>query len=76
MTFDPKQIEEIHHVSQGMFSVARHFGAARIHGVLYLYDPKTDALIREDVAKARKRAAKKARRAAPLAPTSEEPTHE
>ena len=45
--------EEIYHVSQSIFSVARHYGGCRINGVMCFYDPTRDVLIRADVLKAR-----------------------
>lgn len=45
--------EEIHHVSQTQFSVARHFGGCTFQGQRYIYDASTDRLIRADVHAAR-----------------------
>ena len=61
VTFDPKQVEEIHEVRYGMFSVARHFGGCTIMGVHYVYDPNRDVLIRADVHKRRQKEARKKR---------------
>ena len=45
--------EEIHHVSQSQFSVARHFGGCSYMGQSYIYDAGQDRLIRSDVYLAR-----------------------
>ena len=45
--------EEIHHVSQSQFSVARHFGGCSYMGQSYIYDAGQDRLIRRDVYLAR-----------------------
>lgn len=45
--------EEIHHVSQSQFSVARHFGGCTYMGQSYIYDAGQDMLIRRDVYLAR-----------------------
>jgi len=45
--------EEIHHVSQSQFSVARHFGGCTYMGQSYIYDAGQDRLIRRDVYLAR-----------------------
>ena len=39
----------IYGVSEGVFSVARHYGACRFNGHLYTYFPATDELVRDDV---------------------------
>lgn len=36
-------------VSSGFFSVARHYGGAKINGASYTYFPESDELIRDDV---------------------------
>ena len=41
--------EEIHHVSQSQFSVARHYGGCTYMGQSYIYDAGQDRLIRRDV---------------------------
>lgn len=41
--------EEIHHVSQSQFSVARHYGGCKFQGVSYHYDVERDTLVRLDV---------------------------
>lgn len=46
-------------VSQGMFSVARHYGGATYNGASYTYMPETDELVRDDVVKAVKKAERK-----------------
>ena len=38
-------------VSQGMLSVARHYGGAQLPGGSFTYIPATDELIRDDVLK-------------------------
>lgn len=38
-------------VSATQFSVARHFGGCNYNGEHYIYNPKTDELIRADVLK-------------------------
>lgn len=53
--------EEIHNVSHGYFSVARHYGGCKISGHSYVYDPTRDVLIRSDVLKARRKAERAAR---------------
>ena len=45
--------EEIHHVSQSQFSVARHYGGCSYMGQSYIYDAGQDRLIRRDVYLAR-----------------------
>ena len=45
--------DEIHHVSQSQFSVARHFGGCSYMGQPYIYDAGQDRLIRRDVYLAR-----------------------
>ena len=45
--------EEIHHVSQSQFSVARHFGGCTYMGQSYIYDAGQDRLIRRDLYLAR-----------------------
>lgn len=45
--------DEIHHVSQSQFSVARHFGGCSYMGQSYIYDAGQDRLIRLDVYLAR-----------------------
>lgn len=45
--------DEIHHVSQSQFSVARHFGGCTYMGQSYIYDAGQDRLIRRDVYLAR-----------------------
>lgn len=35
-------------VSVSPFSVARHYGGARIYGTMYHYKPERDILVRED----------------------------
>lgn len=49
----------IQSVSQGMFSVARHYGGAKYNGASYTYIPETDELVRDDVVKAVQRAERK-----------------
>lgn len=39
-------------VSTSPFSVARHYGGARIYGTMYHYKPERDILVREDWDKA------------------------
>lgn len=41
-------------VSHGMFSIARHYGAATYQGDAYTYFPDTDELVRDDVLKWKK----------------------
>lgn len=55
-------------VSQGIFSIARHYGGATYNGASYTYIPETDELVRNDVVKAIQKAERKPRRAkaAPL----------
>jgi hypothetical protein len=38
-------------VSQGMFSIARHYGGAKFNGSDYAYIPEHDELVRDDVVK-------------------------
>lgn len=45
--------DEIHHVSQSQFSVARHYGSCTYMGQPYIYDAGQDRLIRRDVYLAR-----------------------
>ena len=45
--------DEIHHVSQSQFSVARHYGGCSYMGQSYIYDAGQDRLIRRDVYLAR-----------------------
>lgn len=40
------------HVSHGQLSIARYSGGARIDGYNYVYNPKTDELLREDALEA------------------------
>jgi hypothetical protein len=42
-------------VSRSIFSVARHFGGCRAFGCEYVYDPRTDELVRSDLLKNPKR---------------------
>lgn len=49
----PDTLEEIHNVSKGPFSIARHYGGCRINGKEWFYNPITDVLIRADVLKKR-----------------------
>jgi len=44
---------EIHGVSNSHFSIARYYGGSRFNGHYYVYDPRTDVLIREDIFKQR-----------------------
>ncbi len=55
--------DEIHHVSQSQFSIARHYGGCRADGHYYYYDPAHDSLIRDDVLLARRASEKAAKRA-------------
>lgn len=48
----------ITNVSMSQFSVARHFGGCNINGQKYIYIPPEDALIRQDLVKAHKKAMK------------------
>lgn len=50
--------ERYYHVSQTQLSTARHFGCAKINGAFYVYDPKKDELIRDDVLRREAKAAK------------------
>ena len=50
--------DEIHHVSQSQFSIARYYGGCTFQGASYTYDPVRDVLIRRDVLAGRVRAAK------------------
>lgn len=50
----PQGPEEIHDVSQSMFSIARYYGGIKFNGEQYVYDPTRDVLIRADILKARK----------------------
>lgn len=50
--------ERYYNVSQSQMSIARHFGGMKVNGKRYIYDPTTDALIRDDVAKREAKAAK------------------
>lgn len=43
--------EEIHNVSQGYFSIARHYGGCKAFGTNYIYIPTEDKLIRMDMVK-------------------------
>jgi len=38
-------------VSYGMFSIARHYGSASFNGSHYIYNPRDDTLVRDDVLK-------------------------
>lgn len=38
----------IRNVSQTQFSIARRYGSIKFNGFRYLYDPRTDELIRDD----------------------------
>jgi len=49
---------EIHGVSNSYFSVSRYYGGCRFNGYYYVYDPRTDVLIREDIFKQRAKEAK------------------
>ena len=49
-------IEVYENVSQTQLSVSRHYHAAIVNGSRYIYNPRTDQLIREDVLKARQAA--------------------
>ena len=51
----PAAPEEIHGVSQGFFSVSRHFGGCTFQGQRYFYDPTLDVLVRADVVTRRAR---------------------
>ena len=55
--------DEIHHVSQSQFSVARHFGGCTYMGQSYIYDAGQDSLIRRDVYLARLKQGKAAAKA-------------
>lgn len=46
-----KQPFLIQYVSQGIFSIARFAGGAKINGASYTYLPNTDELIRDDAMK-------------------------
>ncbi len=48
-----KAPEEIHSISHGQLSVARHFGGCKYMGASYHYDASKDVLIRMDVWKKR-----------------------
>lgn len=50
-TMDRRTPFQIHGVSHGFFSVARHYGGANYNGAHYVYDPTTDILTRADVLK-------------------------
>jgi len=41
--------EEIHHVSQSQFSIARLTGGIVFNGATYVYDADNDKLIRKDI---------------------------
>lgn len=51
-------------VSQGFFSVARHYGGMTYQGEHYTYFPEHDELVRDDVLKLATKMRKEARRAA------------
>ncbi len=55
--------DEIHGVSQSQFSIARHYGGITFNGAHYTYIPHEDKLIRDDVLKARAKAARDAKKA-------------
>ena len=55
--------DEIHGVSQSQFSVARHYGGITFNGAHYTYIPHEDKLVRDDILKARAKAAKDAKKA-------------
>ena len=42
-------IKIVTNVSQGIFSIARHYGGCKIWGYEFKYYPKADVLIRKDV---------------------------
>jgi len=46
--------EEIHHVSQSQFSVARHYGGCTFSGAHYTYDAERDVLVRDDILQSRR----------------------
>lgn len=52
LTFDAKAPAVICGVSQGMFSIARHYGGIKLNGQSYTYFAEHDELIRDDVLKA------------------------
>jgi hypothetical protein len=49
----------IQNVSHGMFSIARHYGGAKVQGQSYTYIPNSDELVRDDVLKFLKKSKKK-----------------
>ena len=55
--------DEIHGVSQSQFSIARHYGGITFNGAHYTYIPHEDKLIRDDILKARAKAARDAKKA-------------
>lgn len=52
----------ITNVSMTQFSVARYYGGMNFNGSLYIYNPPTDELIREDVLKWRNKELKSKRK--------------
>jgi len=49
----------IRNVSMTQFSIARHSGAIKYNGCTFIYFPKTDELVRDDVIKWQKNQKKK-----------------
>lgn len=44
--------ERIYNVIATQFSIARHYGGCNVNGAYYVYDPRSDTLVRRDVMKA------------------------
>lgn len=55
-----EKTERIYNVSATQFSLARYSGGCMVNGAYYVYDPRSDTLIREDVLKAELTEKKKA----------------
>ena len=62
--------EEIFHVGMSQFSIARYYGGIRFNGREYVYDPSRDALVRDDVVRARAKDARAAKADAKAAKAS------
>lgn len=62
--FQPQHIAA---ASFSIFSLARIYGSCRIDGMVYIYEPETDTLHREDVWKEMKRQERRRKRLVELA---------
>lgn len=57
-------IEVYENISYSQLSIARYYGGLTVNGSSYIYDPRTDQLIRSDVFKHRQRDEKESKKTA------------